>query len=142
MGSDRPLRYRARVTVYLRVLGLTALLVACACGDDGNEADVLGIGAECQASDECEQEEFAQQCLPDFKGGYCGIEDCLADQDCPEFSACVAHTDGTNYCFRTCVDKAECNRNRSVDNESNCSANITFVEIQDSNIKACVPPSG
>ncbi len=115
------------------------LYVATACGSD-NDADVLGIGAECIAIDECD-EETNQECLADFKGGYCGIKDCLDNSDCPDSSACVAHDDGSNYCFRTCLDKAECNANRSDDQESNCSSNVTFVEERDDNLKACVPPS-
>jgi hypothetical protein len=124
-------------TSLLSVLLLCAALSAC--GSD-NEADALGIGAECVAVDECD-EEGGQECLGDFKGGYCGIKDCIADTDCPESSACIAHDDGTNYCFRTCLDKAECNANRSADQESNCSGNVTFVEERDDNLKACVPPS-
>ena len=80
------------------------------------------------------------QCLTQFTGGYCGLEGCEGDVNCPEGSRCVAHTDANNYCFRVCQDKPECNRNRSVENEANCSANIVFVdEPQDR--KACVPPS-
>jgi len=83
------------------------------------------------------------ECLTQFTGGYCGLEGCEGDADCPEGSACVTHDDGggdANYCFRLCQDKSECNRNRDEENEANCSANITFVdEPQDR--KACVPPS-
>jgi len=111
-----------------------------ACNSD-NDADALGIGAECVATEECE-ETTEQECLTDFKGGYCGIKDCVDNADCPDSSACVTHDDGLNYCFRTCLDKAECNANRSADQESNCSASIVFVEERDDNLKACVPPSG
>jgi hypothetical protein len=120
---------------------LSALLLAsvCAC-DDETEADRLGVGAECTATDQCDAD-TNQVCLPQFKGGYCGIQGCLSDADCPEAAGCVAHTDGQNYCFRVCNDKPECNENRTVDNESNCSANVTFLEAP-TNRKACVPPSG
>ena len=74
------------------------------------------------------------------KGGYCGLTGCKADGDCPESSKCVTHTDGKNYCFRSCADKAECNANRDADNESNCSSNVTFADGSKSG-KACVPPS-
>ena len=99
-----------------------------------------GVGAECTDTSQCD-EETEQSCLPNFKGGYCGIVDCVDDDDCPFDSGCVAHDDGTNYCFRTCRDKAECNENRSPDNESNCSSNVDFVEGNEGR-KACVPPSG
>lgn len=115
-----------------------ALMLA-ACG--GSEADELGIGAQCTDSEECLQDEtFVQECLTNFAGGYCGIRDCVSDLDCPEDAACIAHTDGINYCFRTCIDKPDCNANRDVENESNCSSSVDFVEGANGR-KACVPPS-
>jgi hypothetical protein len=115
---------------------VVGLLFAAACGSD---ADDLGVGAQCTANDQCDADTM-QVCLMSFKGGYCGIKDCVHDTDCPEASKCVMHTDGVNYCFRACLDKGECNANRDVENESNCSSNITFVDANPG-IKACVPPS-
>src|SRR5947207_15455563 len=80
-----------------------------------------------------------QVCLS-FKGGYCGLADCQNDAGCPSGSACVAHTDGRNYCFLICTDKTQCNLHRSVDVEANCSSSVTFVDGT-LNAKACVPPS-
>jgi hypothetical protein len=114
---------------------LALMLVALGCGSD---ADDLGVGAECAVNDDCDVA-GGQACLG-FKGGYCGIEGCDSNDDCPEFSGCVAHTDGTNYCFRLCADKIDCNENRSFENESNCSSSVDFVD-PDTNAKACVPPS-
>ena len=118
------------------------------CGDDDgdeNEADEVGVGAQCETSADCLQPEddagMPQECLTQFKGGYCGIEDCASNEDCPEGSACVDHDDGQEYCFRTCNEKSECNVNRSEDVESNCSSNIEFVDDTTTG-KACVPPSG
>jgi len=124
------------------LLALPLLVSLGACGDDddgggGTEADKLGVGAACAKTEDCTVQ--GQICLP-FKGGYCGIENCTADADCPQGSLCVAHDDGKNYCFRVCVDKSECNLNRPVEFESNCSSNITFVEGKKGS-KACVPPS-
>jgi len=45
-----------------------------------------------------------------------------------------------NYCFRICVDKAECNLNRDVDVEANCSSSVDFVDGK-KGAKACIPPS-
>ena len=132
---------------------LLALTLLVACGEDDNdtsEADRIGVGAACVDDDECAEylenqsdgttggEELV--CLQQFTGGYCGLEGCNSNDDCPEAAACVAHDDGNNYCFRRCIDKAECNENRPPDAESNCSANITFVDPSTSG-KACVPPS-
>jgi hypothetical protein len=113
---------------------LSFLVVMLSCGSPAQQA---GIGIECAADDDCNDD---NQCLA-FKGGYCGLEDCGSDEDCPDGSACVTHTDGDNYCFLLCRDKPECNGDRSVENESNCSANITFTDTQEENVKACVPPS-
>ena len=118
-------------------VALIAIAFGFACGDD---ADDLGVGAQCTANDQCNQDPLAQTCLM-FKGGYCGVMGCLHDTDCPDLSACIAHTDGVNYCFRTCVDKPDCNANRDVDNEANCSSSVTFVDGTNGR-KACVPPSG
>jgi hypothetical protein len=103
----------------------------------GNDADQERIGAECSMSGQCENEKLT--CLAQFKGGYCGASGCMANADCPDGSICVTQA-GTNFCFRTCDEKEECNRHRSAENESNCSSNITRVETGSQ--KACVPPSG
>ena len=118
----------------MRIMALL-LALAFACG---SEADELGVGSECATTDDSSEDD--QACLLQFAGGYCGIVDCNEDLDCPEDAACVTHDDNSNYCFRTCVDKSECNANRSVENESNCSSSVTFVDGADGR-KACVPPS-
>ena len=107
------------------------------CGSE-TDADDLGVGAQCAADADCD-EESGQKCL-DFKGGYCGLENCTKDSECPNGSSCVNHDDGKAYCFLTCVDKATCNENRDADFEANCSSSITFVETSNKG-KACVPPS-
>jgi hypothetical protein len=112
---------------------MVLVAVALGCGDD---ADDERIGAECTASSACENEELT--CLTQFKGGYCGSSGCTKNADCVDGSICV--TQGTtNFCFRTCEDKEECNEHRTAENESNCSSNITRVEPGTQ--KACVPPS-
>lgn len=135
-----------RLFAPLFLLSLAAALLL-GCGDDdgaGTQADRLGVGAECETDDDCLQSErdggISQECLTQFKGGYCGIEDCSDHGDCPQGSGCVAHDDGSNYCFRLCGDKPECNLNRAPDNEANCSSSIEYAS--DALGKACVPPSG
>jgi hypothetical protein len=118
------------------------LLASCA---SQNEADRVGVGAECTNDSDCPIVECDVEpcpvlaCLRQFSGGYCGLSNCTADVQCPLGSACVAHTDGTNYCFRLCSAKPECNARRSPDVEANCSASVEFIEPQ--TFKACVPPS-
>ncbi len=114
------------------------MIIASGCGG-GSESDRLGVGAQCDNTDDCLQEATPQTCL-NFKGGYCGVANCMHDTDCPEDSACIAHEDGINYCFRICIEKAECNANRDVDNEANCSSSVTFTDGTMGR-KACVPPS-
>ena len=130
------------VYVFIAGAALMGLVAGCGNSDGETEADRIGVGAECTDSAECESadEEVELVCLTQFTGGYCGLEGCMGDDECPEGSACVAHDDGKNYCFRICQDKPECNRNRTPENESNCSANIDFVDDPQDR-KACVPPS-
>ena len=59
------------LSMRLIILCSTALLFF-GCGDDGTEADQLGVGAECTASEECD-EDTNQVCLSQFAGGYCGL---------------------------------------------------------------------
>jgi hypothetical protein len=125
-------------------LALSGLAVGCGSSDE-TEADRVGVAAECSDASECESpdEDIALECLGQFKGGYCGLADCGGDADCPDGSACIAYDDGVvsgNFCFRLCQDKPECNLNRSVENESNCSSNVEFVDGRQER-KACVPPS-
>jgi hypothetical protein len=124
-------RRRQKQLVLLLLLGVSA------CSGD-NEADERGIGAQCTKTEDCDVD-LLQSCLP-FKGGYCGELGCTKDADCVESAACIKHTDGMNYCFRTCADKPDCNANRDVENESNCSSSVDFVEGAMGR-KACVPPS-
>jgi hypothetical protein len=125
----------ARVTFLCWVVALSGALLGC--GGSGSEAQRRGVGSACMVDTDCT--ETGQTCLA-FKGGYCGLANCLNDAGCPAGSACVAHTDGRNYCFLICTDKTQCNLNRSVDVEANCSASVTFVDAN-LNTKACVPPS-
>ncbi len=121
------------------LVGMSVLALGCG---DGTEADRIGVGAQCTASAECESPEgFELTCLTQFTGGYCGLEGCMGDEDCPEGSACVTHDDdGKNYCFRGCLDKPDCNRHRSLENEANCVGSIVFVDPRNER-KACEPPS-
>jgi hypothetical protein len=126
----------ALLCLALTITSLT--FVACS---DENESDQLGVGAQCASTEDCKNDDAPElTCLTNFKGGYCGIASCTKDADCPDASACVAHDDGKNYCFRLCSAKADCNANRDASSESNCSSSITFVEGKTSS-KACVPPS-
>jgi len=134
-------RHMCVIAVGVALFGLVA---GCGSSDD-TEADRFGVGAECNEDAECESpdEDIALECLSQFKGGYCGLADCGGDVDCPDGSACIAYDDGVvlgNFCFRVCQDKPECNLNRSVENESNCSSNVEFVDGRQDR-KACVPPS-
>ena len=118
------------------------LLLACTAGD----ADAGGIASTCASDDDCPALEADTGdrelvCLDQFAGGYCGLQGCSTTTDCPLESSCVTHDDGQNYCFRSCVEKAECNENRESD-EANCSANFDWAAPDDDDgSKACIPPS-
>ena len=118
-----------------------SLGVVSGCG--GDDANALKVGGECSNLQDCgvdpEEQPPPLECLAGFKGGYCGKTGCTASSECPEGSAC-ADFEGTFYCFLTCTDKSECNQNRGVDNESNCSSNYKTVENTEQ--KLCIPPAG
>jgi hypothetical protein len=124
---------------------LVLLFALAGCGG-GSNADTVGVGAECNASRPCpswttDGGTAPLACLV-FKGGYCGLQGCTASAGCPAGSICVHHTDGVNYCFRSCTDKPECNVNRTPVNESNCSSNFDWaVPAEKNGSKACIPPS-
>ncbi|MBW1809222.1 MAG: hypothetical protein JRJ19_10040 [Deltaproteobacteria bacterium] len=128
------------ITCLLLVLsGVMAVLVNCG---SSNEANQQKIGAECTKLEDCDDdnpETEALECILDFKGGYCGRKDCVASTDCPEGSLCADYEAGL-YCFLVCTDKVQCNQNRTLDNESNCSSNIDPVEGGED--KLCIPPAG
>jgi hypothetical protein len=127
------------------LLLMLPMLLVIGCGDDDDEgpplsqAQLHGVGAACDADEDCYLEETALVCLP-FKGGYCGLAGCEENGDCPAGSGCVTHDDGSNYCFLLCAEKPECNYTRPVDIEANCSSSIDFVEGKNGD-KACVPPT-
>ena len=127
-------------------IGLASLVVLgtiIACGNDGNggltPAQMHGVGAACTNDMDCFVGDTALKCLS-FKGGYCGLEGCHTDTDCPAGSGCVAHDDGNAYCFLRCASKPECNYTRPPAIESNCASNVDFVDGKKGS-KACVPPS-
>lgn len=128
--------FRSHIAITLSAFFLLGAL-ALGCGGGGSEAQRRGVGAACTKDADCT--EIGQTCLA-FKGGYCGLANCVNDAGCPSGSACVAHTDGKNYCFLICTDKASCNIYRSVDVEANCSSSVAFIDAT-LNRKACVPPS-
>jgi hypothetical protein len=116
---------------------LCGLIVGlCGCGSGQSPANQLGVGADCTMSSECTQP--GQVCLTEFKGGYCGISGCLHDTDCPQGSACVTDNQ-TNFCFLVCAQKTDCNLNRSVANEADCTSALPFVDGA-MNRKVCRPP--
>jgi hypothetical protein len=119
---------------------LLALPLFFGCGDDddgGSEAIRRGVGDECAVNEDCQEE--GQSCLTQFSGGYCGVQDCTGDVDCPAGSACVTEDDGVNYCFLVCIDKPDCNDHRAVENESNCVSSLPFVD-DSAGRKVCRPP--
>ena len=127
-----------------RVLILLGMVVSLttsslSCGDD-NDSDRLGIASECTMDADCPMVDGLQlTCLTMFKGGYCGLQGCVQDADCPLGAACVSEEGGV-YCFRECIDKPECNVRRSLANEANCVGSAVHVGLSMS--KVCVPPSG
>ena len=124
------------LVVLVAILGM----LFCGCGED--DANDQLIGGECATAEDCDDgndDTPALDCILDFKGGYCGRAACQNSAECPEASLC-ADLEGSFYCFLQCTDKTQCNKNRTVDNESNCSSSVDPVEGGEQ--KLCIPPSG
>jgi hypothetical protein len=121
-----------------RILCAFIVMAVAGCGGSKSEAIRRGVGSACAMNSDCT--ETGQVCLAEFKGGYCGVAACTRDSDCPGGSACVTADNGSNYCFLICVEKPDCNPNRTVDDESNCTSSLTFVEGTMGR-KVCNPPS-
>jgi hypothetical protein len=121
----------------MRFLCAVGLVFLFACGDDSVGTSGVELGAECVSSDDCDRSD-SQVCLTGFQGGYCGLEDCGASDQCPENSACALHPNGRSYCLRTCVENADCNEFRSAGMETECSDKAPFLDDQP-DVLACVP---
>jgi hypothetical protein len=114
------------------------VLAVGACGSSQSEAIRHGVGSACSKDSDCTEK--GQVCLLEFKGGYCGVAGCTHDVECPGGSACVTSDNGADYCVLICVEKTDCNPNRTVDNESNCTSSLSFVDGTMGR-KVCNPPS-
>ena len=137
VGADIVLSLQTFFRIVAFTLGAAVSASSCG-GGGGNEAIRHGVGAACSSNVDCT--EAGQACLP-FKGGYCGVQDCVDDAHCPQGSACVKYTDGKQYCFLLCVDKPDCNFSRPPELEANCSSSIEFVSGAKTS-KVCLPPTG
>lgn len=129
---------RINSLVLVPLVALAGLALAF-CGDDDDANDRM-IGAECSVLADCDDDDDETpplDCILEFAGGYCGDASCIASTDCPDGSACVDY-EGTNFCFLTCNDKADCNTHRSTANEANCSSNYPPIDVT---AKVCIPPS-
>ena len=114
--------------VFVGLLGLSLMVaLGIACGGPP-KAD---IGSPCTKSEECNDEKKLT-CLTTFVSGYCGVEGCSSNSDCPTGSVCVSHKDGKKYCFQTCKEKDECKSNAS------CTVNVIFTDGAQGD-KVCQP---
>ncbi len=121
------------------IAGLLSVALFAGCG--GKNANDQLIGGECLSAEDCDDGDDDTpplDCLAEFKGGTCGRRDCAADEDCPKGSICV-DLEGTTYCFLVCTQKSQCNENRTLENEANCSSNVD--PVGGGTDKVCVPPA-
>ena len=60
------------------------ILIIAACSDDkpNTAVDKIGIGGECVESADCITDTLT--CLVEFKNGYCGLQGCAKNEECPE----------------------------------------------------------
>jgi hypothetical protein len=123
-----------RLKEYILTLIIPVLFILQSCGGSASDADLDGVGAECINDFDCDQETLLA-CISKFKGGYCSLPGCTADDDCPDGSICVTDS-GENYCFLVCNNSDDCNFYRDSDSLATCSLDIVRVGTNNS---ACVP---
>ena len=94
-----------------------------------------GVGAACGSDADCDPN---LTCLGHVDGGYCGVDDCSSNADCPVDSLCV--TDGkVNYCARTCAANPDCSFCRDPSVAAACVSDAEFVEAGTSGTVCVVP---
>jgi hypothetical protein len=93
-----------------------------------------GVGAACAGGADCAT---GLECILTLAGGYCTTRGCTSNAECPADSACVRHSDGQNYCFKSCVGKGDCTFCRGWDDLAECAADVEFVEAGTGSV--CVP---
>ncbi|HEY3235846.1 MAG TPA: hypothetical protein VGJ84_14105, partial [Polyangiaceae bacterium] len=93
-------------------------------------------GTACVAIADCTA---GLDCLLGFNGGYCGKADCVSNADCAMDARCVRHTDGRNYCFKTCITPTDCTFCRLSSVAASCVATVTFADPTTTG-SVCVPP--
>lgn len=84
-----------------------------------------GVGAACEVTADCAAD---LECVTDFGGGYCGKAGCTTNAECPTDSLCIQHTDDVGYCFRTCVDAADCTLCRGYEDTTACTDDVTYLQ--------------
>jgi len=64
------------------------------------------IGDDCESSYDCASSSMiCDTAAPD---GYCLIEGCWDDKDCPEYGVCIAFANDERFCMRGCEDGNDC----------------------------------
>jgi hypothetical protein len=94
-----------------------------------------GIGASCDDVFLCDA---GLQCLTAFGGGYCGTQGCTTNAECGQNGLCVTHSNGTNYCLKSCAAPSDCSFCRPATEATECRSDVSFVEAGTTG-SVCVP---
>ena len=95
-------------------------------GSDNRKICVPGdcdVGEACSGDADCAT---GLSCATGFQGGYCTVQGCTINTDCPANSVCVAR-DGVNYCMRSCTADNDCGFCRPLGMRLTCTADVTDV---------------
>jgi hypothetical protein len=115
----------------LAVAVCLASLVACGRHDLGSAS------ARCVATDRCTPDR--PRLLDQFRAGTAGCRAARPTRIARSIRVRRAG-DGSSYCFRICLDEARVQREPRSENESNCSASITFIDGA-RRAAGCIPPA-
>lgn len=94
-----------------------------------------GVGAACLSGADCAT---GLECVTSLGIGYCTKRSCTANAECPTGSACVRHTDGQNYCMKSCAGASDCTFCRGYNDLVACTPQVQFVETGFTG-SVCVP---
>lgn len=88
-------------------------------------ANAWGVGAKCRAAASCSSE---GQTYRNFNGSYCGVSGCTANAIARKAPSASRTPTAPTLLSPFCNDKPDSNGNRTVENEANGVATVTFIE--------------
>lgn len=86
-------------------------------GQDGQSS----VGGACSSADDCAGSPAACFSADDgFPGGYCVVEGCETNDDCPGDASCWSFQDDTTKCLANCTTRSDCREGYYCDADNTC----------------------